>query len=132
MSFITSNNNNNNFNLKINTDFDTKKKQLFFNKLKKYKNSCNSLNSLDSFSSLSSYNSLESVDKQSNDDKIITNIEKNISNIFMKRRVRDDNYSTFRNLNNKSPNISDLKNIISHRKMSIDSVDSNIGLSIDS
>ena len=129
MSFITSTNNNNS-NLTINTNFDTKKKQRFFNKLKKYKNSCNSLNSFDSVSSLSSYNSLESVDKQSNDDKIITNIEKNISNIFLKRRLRDD--STFRNFNNKSPNISDIKNIISHRKMSIDSVDSNIGLSIDS
>ena len=120
----------NNSNLTINTDFDTKKKQRFFNKLKKYTYSSN--NSLDTLSSISSCNSLESVDKKSIDDKIITNIEKNISNILLKRRVRDDDYSTFRNLNDKSPTISDIKNIISHRKMSIDSVDSNIGLSIDS
>ena len=123
-------NNYNNSNLKINTNFDTKKKQRFFNKLKKYTYSSN--NSLDTLSSISSCNSLESVDKKSIDDKIITNIEKNISNILLKRRVRDDDYSTFRNLNDKSPTISDIKNIISHRKMSIDSVDSNIGLSIDS
>lgn len=49
-------NNYNNSNLKINTNFDTKKKQRFFNKLKKYTNSSN--NSLDTLSSISSCNSL--------------------------------------------------------------------------